>query len=53
MIEEVSATGTQLILAPDSVFAASHAAAEGLISVDWMASVRSDKREDDSVLPAP
>ena len=53
LIEEVSATGTQLILAPDSVFAASHAAAEGLIHVDWMASVRSDKKDDDSVLPAP
>jgi phosphatidate phosphatase APP1 len=51
LIEEVSATGTQLILAPDSVFAASHAAAEGLIHVDWMASVRSDKKDDDSVLP--
>lgn len=51
LIEEASATGTQLILAPDSVFAASHAAAEGLIHVDWLASVRSDKKEDDSVLP--
>lgn len=51
LIEEVSATGTQLILAPDSVFAAAHAAAEGLIHVDWLASVRSDKKEDDSVLP--
>ena len=52
LIEEVSAAGTQLILAPDSVFAASHAAAEGLIHVDWMASVRTDKKEDDSVLPS-
>ncbi len=52
LIEEVSATGTQLILAPDSVFAASHAAAEGLIQVDAMGAVRSDKKEDDSVLPA-
>ena len=51
LIEQVSATGTQLILAPDSVFAASHAAAEGLIHVDRLASVRSDKKEDDSVLP--
>ncbi|MBZ2206620.1 App1 family protein [Massilia soli] len=51
LIEEVSATGTQLILAPDSVFAASHAAADGLINVDRLASVRSDKKEDDSVLP--
>ncbi|MEJ7807144.1 MAG: phosphatase domain-containing protein, partial [Telluria sp.] len=52
LIEEVSATGTQLILAPDSVFAAAHAAAEGLIQVDRLASVRSDKKEDDSSLPA-
>lgn len=52
LIEEVSATGTQLILAPDSVFAASHAAAEGLIHVDRLASVRSDKKDDDSVLAA-
>ncbi len=51
LIEEVSATGTQLILAPDSVFAAAHAAAEGLIHVDRLAAVRSDKKEDDSVLP--
>jgi phosphatidate phosphatase APP1 len=53
LIEEVSATGTQLILAPDSEFAASHAAAEGLIQVDRLGSVRSDKREDGSApLPA-
>ncbi|MET0857137.1 MAG: phosphatase domain-containing protein [Telluria sp.] len=49
LAEEVSATGTQLILAPDSVFAASHAAAEGLIHVDRLASVRQDKKEDDGV----
>ena len=53
LIDEVSATGTQLILAPDSVFAASHAAAEGLIHVDCLSSVRSDKKEDDIVKPAP
>ncbi|MDB5792702.1 MAG: hypothetical protein JWQ80_2726 [Massilia sp.] len=52
LIEEVSSTGTQLILCPDSVFAASHAAAEGLIRVDRLGMVRSDKREDDSA-PAP
>ena len=52
LIEEVSATGTQLILAPDSVFAAAHAAAEGLIQVDRLASVRADKKEDDTSLPA-
>ena len=52
LIEEVAATGTQLILAPDSVFAAAHAAAEGLIHVDRLAAVRSDKKEDDGARPA-
>jgi len=52
LIEEVSSTGTQLVLAPDSVFAASHAAAEGLIRVDRLAGVRSDKKEDDRLLPS-
>lgn len=52
LIDEVSATGTQLILAPDSVFAASHAAAEGLIHVDHLPSVRSDKKEDEIAKPA-
>jgi phosphatidate phosphatase APP1 len=52
LIEEVSATGIQLVLSPDSVFAASHAAAEGLIAVDRLASVRLDKREDETAAPA-
>lgn len=52
LIDEVSATGTQLVLSPDSVFAASHAAAEGLIAVDRLPEIRSDKREDDSAPPA-
>jgi len=47
LIEETSGTGTQLVLAPDSVFAASHAAAEGLIQVDRLGAVRQDKREDE------
>lgn len=51
LIDEVSATGVQLVLAPDSVFAAAHAAAEGLIAVDRLPDIRSDKREDDSALP--
>jgi len=50
LIGEVSSTGIQLVLAPDSVFAASHAAAEGLIKVDRLAAVRSDKKDDDSML---
>ena len=52
LIEEVSSTGIQLVLAPDSVFAASHAAAEGLIKVDRLAAVRADKKDDDSMLSA-
>jgi len=51
LIAEVSATGVQLVLSPDSVFAAAHAAAEGLIAVDRLAQVRSDKREDDLAPP--
>lgn len=53
LIEAVSATGVQLILAPDSVFAASHAAAEGLINVDRLASVRLDKKDDDNARRSP
>jgi len=48
LIEEVRSTGAQLILAPDSEFAAAHAAAEGLIRPTDMAAVRSDKKEDES-----
>ena len=48
LIAQVSTTGVQLVLAPDSVFAASHAAAEGLMRVDRLPSVRLDKKQDDS-----
>lgn len=48
LIDEVSASGTQLILAPDSEFAAAHAAAEGLIRAAEMKSVRLDKEEDEA-----
>lgn len=51
LIDQVSATGIQLVLSPDSVFAASHAAAEGLIAVDRLAAIRSDKRDDDEAPP--
>lgn len=51
LIDEVSAVGTQLVLSPDSVFAASHAAAEGLIAVDHLASIRTDKRDDELASP--
>lgn len=52
LIEEVSATGIQLVLSPDSVFAASHAAAEGLIAVDRLGGVRLDKVDDETAAPA-
>jgi phosphatidate phosphatase APP1 len=46
LIEEVRHTGSQLVLAPDSEFAAAHAAAEGLISTRGLAAVRSEKKKD-------
>jgi phosphatidate phosphatase APP1 len=46
LIEEVAATGCQLVLAPDSEFAAAHAAAEGLIAAAELANVRADKKAD-------
>lgn len=47
LIEEVRRTDTQLVLVPDSEFAAAHAAAEGLINAAGMSTVRSDKRDDE------
>lgn len=49
--EQVAATGVELVVVPDSVAAATHAAAEGLIHVDRLASVRADEK-DDSGAPA-
>jgi phosphatidate phosphatase APP1 len=51
LIVEVRAAGTHLVLAPDSEFAATHAAAEGLIHPDAMAAVRSDRKEDEGAGP--
>ena len=48
LIEEVRETRSQLILAPDTEFAAAHAAAEGMISTGAMAEVRSEKHIDKS-----
>jgi phosphatidate phosphatase APP1 len=39
LIQEIAETGCQLILAPDTVFAAAHAAAEKLISTDALTAV--------------
>lgn len=52
LTEQVSATGAQLLLTADSVAAATHAAAEGLIRTDALASVRLDKKAEDAD-PAP
>lgn len=46
LIKEVRQTGSQLVLAPDTEFAAAHAAAEGLISTRGLAAVRSEKKKD-------
>ncbi len=46
LIQEVAPTGCQLVLAPDSEFAAAHAAAEGLIPASALADVRADKKAD-------
>ncbi len=46
LIDEVRPTGSQLVLTPDSEFAAAHAAAEGFISTGGLAAVRSEKKKD-------
>jgi phosphatidate phosphatase APP1 len=46
LIDEASQTGGQLVLAPDSEFAAAHAAAEGLISTGDLESIRAEKKHD-------
>jgi phosphatidate phosphatase APP1 len=46
LIEEVRPTGCQLVLAPDSEFAAAHAAGEGLISPAALQAIRRDKARD-------
>lgn len=52
LIAEVRKTRCQLILTPDSEFAAAHAAGEGLISLDALNEIRSDKKADESSLDA-
>ncbi len=53
LIEKVRPSGAQLVLAPDSEFAAAHAAAEGLIQPSDLREVRSDRRSDESSSPKP
>jgi phosphatidate phosphatase APP1 len=49
---EVARTGCQLVLAPDSEYAAAHAAAEGLIAAADLARVRADKAADARARPS-
>ena len=46
LISEVRQTRSQLVIAPDSEFAAVHAAGEGLISTSGLAAVRNEKKKD-------
>ncbi len=47
LIAEVRRTGCQLVLAPDSEFAAAHAAGEGLIAPGAMARIRLERAADE------
>jgi phosphatidate phosphatase APP1 len=44
LVRQVRPTGCQLVLAPDSEFAAAHAAGEGLIAASALAAVRGEKK---------
>ena len=46
LVQEVRVTGCQLVLAPDSAFAAVHAAAEGLIAPAALAAIRREQAAD-------
>ena len=48
LIAEIAETGCQLVLAPDTVFAAAHAAGERLIAAAALPLIREEKREDES-----
>jgi phosphatidate phosphatase APP1 len=45
LIAEIADTGCQLVLAPDTEFAAVHAAAERLIATDELPNIREEKKE--------
>ena len=53
LIVSVRASGAQLMLVPDSEFAAVHAAGEGWINPDAVAAVRADKRVDQIASDVP
>ncbi len=48
LVEKLAPSGSQLVLAPDSEFAAAHAAGEGLIQASDLRDIRSDRRLDES-----
>lgn len=52
LIGEVQKLDCQLVLVPDSEFAAAHAAAEGLITPESLAQVRAHKNDDQQAPPA-
>lgn len=51
LITEIAETGCQLILAPDTIFAAVHAAGENLISTDALPLIR-DEKEQQEIAPS-
>jgi phosphatidate phosphatase APP1 len=53
LIEKLAPSGSQLVLAPDSEFAAAHAAGEGLIQASDLRAIRSDRRSDESSSSKP
>lgn len=53
LIEEVQDSGAHLVLAPDSEYAAAHAAAEGLIRPLEVRAVRVEKRAEEQPTPPP
>lgn len=52
LTEEVRKTGSQLILAPDTEYAAVHAAGEGMISTAALADIRAEKKVDETLQSA-
>ena len=51
LIAEIAETGCQLVLAPDTEFAAAHAAAENLIAAAELANIREEKKEAETAPP--
>lgn len=48
LIVEIAETGCQLVLAPNTVYAAVHAAGEKLIAADALSYIREEKQEDET-----